>query len=386
MESSAAKRLQRLFRPGELLVVALAVAFALNLAAMFRFLASPVLNDFGVFYASGQAWMRGLDLYWPDLPLWTQHAKTPGLGPLNLNPPLVAVAFVPLSLLPLKVAGVVWLALNVGAFVWVWRLVVGETRADSSTALVLMAASGACVTAIGTGQLVWLLALPMTFAWRAARRGDWNSAGLWLGACAYAKPFLGIFVLQLLLRRRFGAAAGFAITFVGAVCAGLLLAGVPAHLSWFRAVNSVTWPSVFVNMSILGLLARTHTDAQATVVLWVVVSTALGAITFASVGKRHAGVDREFLALLLFILLVVPTGWVYYLALVAGPVVALSPSFVGRRLTLASFGLFWPPLSVSQQQGLLISVTLDSIYLWAGLALWGMTVAGSSARDPRWRW
>jgi alpha-1,2-mannosyltransferase len=377
------KRLQRLFQPRELLIIALALAVALNLAATFRFLTSPLLNDLGVFYVSGQAWVKGLDLYWPDLPLWQQHARTPGLAPLNLNPPLVSAAFVPLSFLPLEAAGLVWLALNIGAFLWVWRLVVRETGADSCTALVLMAASGASVTAITAGQLVWLLAVPMTFAWRAARHGDWNGAALWLGACAYVKPFVGIFVLQFLLRRRFGAATRFALAFAGVAVLSLLVAGVPAHWSWLRALNSVTWQSTFFNMSVFGLFARLQTSGQLAHVLWVGVSLALAAVTLARLRDRQVDADREFVGLLLLALLVLPIGWVYYLVLVAGPLLAMLPSLVGRRLAFASFGLFCPPLTVSQQPGFVTSVTIDSIYLWSGLSLWVMTVATISSVDTQ---
>jgi hypothetical protein len=262
--SSLFSRLRHLFRPGERLIVGLAVAPAPNLAAAARFLTSHVLNDFGVFYASGQAWMRGLDLYWPDLPLWAPRAKPGGLAPPNLNSPLVTLMFVPFSLLPLNIVGVAWLGMNVGGFVWVWRRIISDMGADSSTALFLMIASAACVTAVGTGQLVWFLAVPVTFAWRAARRDDWGAAGVWIGACAYAKPFLGIFLIRSLPRRRSGAALGFALAFFGTACAGLFLAGVPAHLSWFRAVNAITWHSVFVDMSILGLFDGIQIDAQAT--------------------------------------------------------------------------------------------------------------------------
>jgi hypothetical protein len=374
--------LQRLFQPKGLVIIALALAVALNLAAIFRFLTAPPLNESGVFYVSSQAWVKGLDLYWPDLPLWQQHAKTPGLAPLNLNPPLLSAAFVPISVLPLRAAGLVWLALNIGAFLWVWTLAVRETGADSSIALVLMAASGACVTAIAAGQSAWLLALPMTFAWRAARHGNWNGAALWLGACACVKPFVGVFVLPFLLRRRFGAAARFALALAGVVLFSLLVGGVPAHLSWLRALNSVTWQSTFFNMSLFGLFARMQIHGQMVRVLWIGISLGLGAVTIVRLWGWQSDADRELLALLLPALLILPIGWVYYLVLGAGPVLAMLPSLVGRRLALTSCGLFCPPLTVSQQPGFMIGVTIDSIYHWAGLGLWA-TIMGAAPRSGR---
>ena len=58
-----------------------------------------------------------------------------------------------------------------------------------------------------TGQLTFLLLLPMVLCWRAARRGRWNRAAAWLGLCLSVKPFLLIFLPYLLGRRHWRASA-----------------------------------------------------------------------------------------------------------------------------------------------------------------------------------
>jgi len=359
---------------GEWQVVGLAVACALNLGAAMGLLLSPSLRDFGLFYASAQAWVLGLDLYYPQLPIWTVHSQTPGLGLVNLNPPLIALIFVPLTALRAHLAAVVWLAANFLAFVWVWRTVARETAARPVTTLLILAASAACFSTVWTGQLVWLLAVPMTLAWRAARRGDWIRAGVWIGVCAYDKPFLLLFAALFLWKGRWRAAAVIVGTSVALALVGFAVCGVTAHLSWLRAVSSVDWSSYFINISMHGFLARTLTAGHAIRVLWLAVGTILVVATFFAVFLKQTSVDREFAAILLLVLLILPTGWVYYLTLIAGPLVALMPAFCRRRIAPAALGFFWPPFVLVIDPGPLLLGTLYSLYFWAGLVLWFMTV------------
>jgi hypothetical protein len=81
-----------------------------------------------------------------------------------------------------------------GALVWSVWLIFRELgiywwsrQSAAWIALLLLGApTGAIVV---TGQFTFLLLLPTTYAWLAARRGSWRLAAALLGCLASVKPF-----------------------------------------------------------------------------------------------------------------------------------------------------------------------------------------------------
>ena len=125
---------------------------------------------------------------------------------LNMNPPHFHLLMLPFAVLGPMTALVLWAVVNLIALFLSLRAVARELRIEWTrerimwgvVAIILCSATGGIVV---TGQLTFLLLLPVTFAWIAARQGDWNKSAALLGACASVKPFLGIFLIYLILRR-----------------------------------------------------------------------------------------------------------------------------------------------------------------------------------------
>ncbi|HQR68572.1 MAG TPA: glycosyltransferase 87 family protein, partial [Thermoanaerobaculia bacterium] len=151
----------------------------------------------------------------------------PGDPVLNfIYPPWVPVAYVPLALLPWGVARVVWFLLSAAAIVLALHLAVRAVARDAAGERDL--APGSLVAAafffpvfygLMTGQANGLLLLLLAGCLLMLRNGRGVAAGLLLAPAALLKPFLALPALVFLVRRAWGALAGFA---AGAAALGLL--------------------------------------------------------------------------------------------------------------------------------------------------------------------
>lgn len=382
-------------------------------------------SDFGKLHASARAYLAGRDMY--DLGPATLSPVRGMTGEvleyikfLNLNPPHFHLILLPLAPLPGRWALAVWGLASVGCLALALRSIQREAgvmltpwgRRLAPLALLSFAGLGAVAV---TGQVSFILLVPVTLAWIAARRGRWTAAGAYLGLAMSVKPFLAIFLPYFILRRRFAALSTALATAAAAFLVGLGVFGWEAHRSWIAGLSAVTWEWVAMNASVLGFLRRILAPSSYYAPLldaprlitpaWLVVSGVLGVVSLA-VAAAHAddarAVDRGFGVLLLAALLISPLGWTYYWWLALGPMVALvvtwgiravAPEAPGperwRRafLLLAVPGLIWPlPATVAFQPSPLATVLCGSAYFWATLALVAALiadwrVAGGRLRD-----
>ena len=158
---------------------------------------------------------------------------------VNYNPPHFHVLVLPLAVLPLPAAFIVWTA-GSGLLAWLTaRMAIQEsavewTRRDRAIlAAGVLTAAGVGAT-LRVGQVSWYLAFIVTLAWRAARHGRWPAAGAWLGVAIGLKPFLLLFVPVLMIRRRWLAAGVAVAVAVGSALGGAAVFGWPALQSWLR--------------------------------------------------------------------------------------------------------------------------------------------------------
>ena len=375
-----------------------AVAMALLLAWNGLFIRVLIGNgqfgDFGKFYRSAMAWRAGGDMYWADAAHTVPHAWN---GHANLNPPHATVLVLPFTRFPPLAALGLWAAVSticLGASLVVIKreLRVTPDFTEIRNIAVLMLAFVGTTAVLATGQSAWMLTLPMTLAWKWARTHRWILAGIAVGACLSVKPFLLVFLLYFVLRRRWGALVAAAGTAAACFLAGLLLFGVAAHRSWLDALGSTEWAGHQMNASLLGALARLFdrsTDFAALYDLgpdwvrrlWLFGSALVGATTLFAVrhGDGTEAVDRSFALLTIAALLISPLGWVYYLWLFAGPMAALS--LAARReprdrisivlFRVAVVGFIWPfGTAVLGQPNRIATVTIGSVYFWALMTLW----------------
>ena len=364
------------------------------------------MNDFGKLYYSARAFLQARDMYG----LTPATSMPVGEGQyhtfLNLNPPHFHIPLLPLALLPPELALALWGIASVVALVVSLRLIVGEVGLTLTPRRLLLGMIGVLGFAgtgavAATGQVSFLLLLPITLAWIEARRGRWARAGAYLGLAASVKLFLLIFVPYLVLRRRFRAVAAAAGTAGLCFAVGLLLFGVDAHRSWLRALSSPDWAWAAMNGSILGLLTRTLSESPyyspllsapgLITPIWLAAAGLAGMLTMVAAASRPTdpNVDRDFALLSLASQLISPLGWVYCLWLPVGPLAALiatwrreresegirSVPFLARWrdrfLLLATPGLVWPLFGTTLfQPHRWATVVVGSVYFWATFALW----------------
>jgi alpha-1,2-mannosyltransferase len=360
------------------------------------------MNDFGRFYYSARAYLAGQDMYAPSPATPLGAGQIAGAQQLlNLNPPHFHVFVLPLALLAPSVAVTLWMVASTWALVFSLLIVCGENNFVPTAKRVLLIAlfvlifSGSQAVFI-TGQMTFLLLLPMTLCWRDARRGRWGRAGAWLGACASVKPFLLIFVPYLIGRRRWRASVIMAATLAGCFGIGLIIFGVGSYVSWVRAMEqSSDWAWLGMNASTLGTFQRVFMNgsrfqpvvlAPRVAAAWTFVAGAIGLATIFVVvaDKSAAETDRAFALLLVAAQLLSPVGWVYYLWLAAGPVAAIAFSsrrsqWVPRPVAVflgAGLAGFFTPISAPYffQPSAWATLILGSVYFWASLALWAWLV------------
>jgi alpha-1,2-mannosyltransferase len=386
-----------------LLGVVLVVLFWLGYEALLvrQMYASLGMNDFGKFYYSARLFLADRDMYGPSpatvIPVGVSEMRQFW----NMNPPHFHLLLLPLAFLRPAWALLAWGLMSVAALVVSLRRIARElgmrwtARGAFWTTAVVVICSATSIT-VATGQLTFLLMLPVTIAWAEARRGRWPRAAVWLGIGASVKPFLGIFLLWLLLRRRFREAGVMLLVIALCFGAGLAVFGVEAHARWIAALRSVDWTWVPMNGSIAGLLQRSFATsprftplADLPIVagpLVVALALAAGAwalSTFRRVDESSPeSIDRVFAGLLLTALVVSPLGWIYYLWLAAGPLFAVALTFARHPwlardilLLVAVPGLIWPVAMTGlwrlEPWG---AFTLGSTYAWTTLALWSALV------------
>jgi hypothetical protein len=335
----------------------------------------PDRVDFAIFYQAVGRWRAAGLLYDPTGAL------------INYNPPQFHLLLLPFAYLPLHAAFVLWTAFSVAAAAATLVVARNESAGPWSrredrlflAAVLLCAGSGASVH---LGQVGWLVALPMTLAWRASRRNRWAAAGLWLGCAVATKPFLLLFAPALVIRRRWSALFFASLAFAMSFAAGAAVFGTDSLIRWFHLLRGgapVQQMSLFINASMLAVLVR----GGAPKMLAATAAAILLAITLWRV--RSADEDTTWLVVISCSIVASPLGWIYYLPLVAGPLTAVSKD--GR--IPASLWAIWPLLAfpaISRdlfQSHAALAVGPGSIYGWGTFLLWRGSLRGGLGILPR---
>jgi hypothetical protein len=304
-------------------------------------------------------------------PLYAEGASGPG-PLLNFNPPHFHAILVPFTWLPLRPAYLLWNVLSLALLLIVIRLAFNEAPPTGSGTLrwliiaAILGSAGVAAT-LRMGQVSMWIALLVTLAWRAARRGHETTAGLWLGLALSIKPFLLLAVPILAVRGRWRATVASVAVAAAALASGGLWLGWSALSDWLEVLQSPRRATSFaLNASVWGVLARAGLPEAVAVFISIVIA----AVTVWR--ARSADEDTAWTLAIAAALLCSPLGWIYYLPLLTGPLLVLALS---RRLPPWSYWLapaFLPaPLSpVVLQEPRIVAVTLGSVYGWALLGTW----------------
>lgn len=236
-------------RVAVLVLAGLGILF--GLAVLVWHLATDPLGDVHAYYDAGARLNAGL-------PLYAQSVST-SAADFYRYPPLLAILFRPLALLPFGVAAVIWECVVVASFVWT-LLLLGR-RTSVVVALALVAVPLAWCLAIGQAEVVMLLLVTIG-----------SPLSIALGASVKLLPiFFGIYWVGRRDRRRLGELAVWLLVLAGVqvilepsgslAYAEFILAGQGTgggDVSLF-GVSHVLWLAVVIVVGVVALIgARTR--------------------------------------------------------------------------------------------------------------------------------
>jgi hypothetical protein len=353
-----------------LALVPVALILVLMIRSLWMGAHSP--SDFRSFYDSARALTGGLDPY-------LESASVP-MTP-NLNPPVFVTIFAFIAVFQPGHGAVVWLLLNVLALIISLRIIWRQLPAlpEGRRLALLMSGFAGTQAQLLLGQTAWLMMLPGTLSWRAFRLGRQVRGGLWLGLLIGLKPLFLPVLCILVLRRQGRALLAAAGVVAATVLAGAWGCGWAAYASWFGQGASVYWFALPLNASLLGVLSRVTSENWARP-LWLAGSAGVSACAVWRVARSPLNADRDLALAFLTVLLVSPLGWVYYLPVALGPLLAVSRITDWRWWRLLGVALlFWPvtlgrPLLADQLARTPWNAVVGSLYAVGLLTLWWMTV------------
>jgi alpha-1,2-mannosyltransferase len=271
------------------------------------------LFDFRIFWDAGNRLLDGQPLYPSSAAL---HANT---RDYFVYPPGIAYLFVPLSLLPFAVAGVLYTILSFAAL-GTALCIVGVRDVRCYLALALWTP---VLQAYGLGSVEPFLALGLALGWRYRDR-PWLGT-VPLGVAVAAKLFLWPVALWFVFTGRLRraaetTAAALAVIFVPWAFLGF------RDLTWYpHVLNLLLENERLTSWSTTSVVRSGNVGAAA--VLLEAASVALVAV----VARRRDGDRRAFTAAVLASLVLSPLVWIHY------SLVLLSPGAIASR----RFGWLW---------------------------------------------
>jgi hypothetical protein len=366
------------------------------------------MNDFGKFYYSARAFLDGADMYGPTPATSVPVSETERQQFWNMNPPHFHLLVLPFAALPSIAALAAWAAASLAALVASVRMIGGALRWRwTPRSIVVAIAAGILCSATGmivvTGQMTFLLMLPVTWIWIAARRGEWTRAAAALGALASVKPFFLLFALYFAATRDVRRLGAMAACLSACVVTGLAIFGWSAYASWLRALGEIHWSWAPMNASMSGLAARLFAESPFYVPLLpsprlkvpvaVLASAAVVVTTLVVIVRDRSAdhADRVMGGLLLAAQLASPLGWWYYVPLASGPLLACGATLAARRsrvrdlcVAAAVPGCILPFfVTLAWRDAVWAGATIGSLYGWTLLVLWAGVLADTLAARRR---
>lgn len=370
--------------------------------------------DADVYRMGARAWLDHRPLY-ADGALFETQA---GLELPFTYPPLAAVAFSPLALVPLPVAGMAITAVTLLLLVVSVWIVLTRLQVAENTALLpggpwvrrWWLAAGIVAVSVTTlepiranfsfGQINVVL-MTLVIADCVPRRTPWPR-GVLLGVAIALKLTPAVFLLYLVLRRDGRAVVWAMGTFTVATAAGFVLAWRDSWQYWTETVHNTdrigtaTWNT---NQNVSGALARLNLDETTGFIAWTAICFAVLALTIWAV-RRMLSAHESTLALMcvaLFGLVVSPVSWSHHWVW-ALPTVTVLAVLGWRRhsvvlAALAAGGvalMVWPPIVLlpehQESSAAWWRQLLGMGYVWWALAvivLGGAVVGDRAALSPR---
>jgi alpha-1,2-mannosyltransferase len=273
--------------------------------------------DLKVYRTGGYAWLHDVRLYYEAF-----GKLVPGIALPFTYPPLAAILFVPLHLLPYPLALLAMCMASTAALsatmVLVAHRLYGPTRQATMAGLlvvVLGLAFEPVRSTIGFGQINLIL-MGLVSLDCLLPRTRWPR-GVLVGLAAAIKLTPAVFVLYFLVRRQFREAAVALGTFAGLGLVGYLLAPADSAQYWFGVLldpDRIGGATYAFNQCFQAVLQQTMAAGPVRTLSWIGLVLATGVLTaVAAYRAREAG--RDVLALLLIAvwgLLSSPVSWSHH--------------------------------------------------------------------------
>jgi alpha-1,2-mannosyltransferase len=285
--------------------------------------------DLDVYRIGGRVWLSGGHLY-HALPATALGIRLP-----FTYPPFAAIAFSPLSLIPMGAAGLVVTLCTITLLMVPLRMYLRRLAWPLGWVLPLALFLEPVRSTIQFGQVNVVL-MTLVTADCLIRAPRWPRGSL-TGFAAAVKLTPLPFVLFFLLRRDYRAAATMGLSFAACTGLGLVLAPGDSMRYWtsvvFGTASRIPDPAYAPNQSILGVLARAglRPGTPAATSAWLALSAAVLAVACLGMRRALAAADAH-LALVLNAfasLLVSPVSWSHHWVW-AGPAV-LALAAAGRE-------------------------------------------------------
>ena len=213
-------------------------------------------QDLGAYLRAGHDLLAGRPLYDPFL---NHPFPDPTLRPAYIYPPIFALLFAPLALLPAGIAGAIWLVVNQAALAASIAIVLLWRRPGRSAAVALIAATLTFYPVwidVAQGQANLLILFLTTGGVVGVLSGRPRTA-LALGAAAALKLTPAVLVVWLLIERRFREALWMLLGFLAATGAGAVVRWQDTVVFFTRVAPALAGgTAVYANQSISGLVKR----------------------------------------------------------------------------------------------------------------------------------
>ncbi len=350
------------------------------------------MSDFGVCHQAGGRLLAGETLY----------RETDGHLQFKYAP-ASALIFAPLSLLPLEAAKAVWFIVMAACLAGILRIV-SRWAAGSAKAVRWAAVWTAAVMAkslgreFQLGQVNLLILLLMVVMVREGAAGRPFASGMSGGASLLFKPYAGVFLPELILKRKWTTlAAGAAALGIGLIVPAAVygFAGNAAVLGEWKNTLFASTPGLLLtgdNASLWAFAAKAFgfSSTAGPLIIGGLVAAVLGVLYLEMVrrGRAAAVPGSEFTeaaALMMLIPMVSPLGWNYnYLYGLPAVFLLLSalPRFrpVERAVLIADFVLIGGTLREILGKTAFRFYTENALILPCFLLLFAMLFAGRRRR------
>lgn len=355
--------------------------------------------DFYVYYSGGLAVRQGKNIFELGPQEWIDLGGFPGIPDQDVPyphryPPFYHVLMVPLTILPPRLAALVWASASGAALIAsAWLLSRAFPAPGSAVALfVLLGASVPALATMHVGQVVPFVLLCLALALYAYDRKRLVWCGLSLGVSVLLKVIPIALVAYVFWRRQFkvGVIALLLVVLVSLV--SLPLVGVDDYLSFVRLYPELTRADRLTmnppNQSLGGLIGRfsAHLPGEPALYLRVIRVVSLCFIVVTVLlcwppGDRPRRLPLEFGLIVAVLQLITPFAWLHQLTLLLVPLGAL----VYRLLTeererwlavpillawalIDVQGLFWHQLQAWRPYSLSVSLgTFGTLIIWGTL-------------------